>query len=99
MELDVVALPNRGRLAGVHPGSGDFINSAAIVVLAFQTIAVQDLHFIPSLDINAAIAPGLSLGFGHIRDSEFYVQLEMTVELLLCDDIAAFDLQDSSVQD
>ena len=68
-------------------------------MLAFQTVAVQDLHFIPSLDINTAIAPGLSLGFGHVRDSEFHVQLEMAVELLLRDDIAAFDLHDSSVQD
>src|SRR5436190_9699808 len=99
MELDVVALPNRRCLAGIHLGSSDFINGAAIVVLAFQTVAVQDLHFIPSLDINAAVAPGLSLGFGHVRNSEFYVQLEMAVELLLCDDIAAFDLHDSSVED
>src|SRR6266446_1144865 len=99
MELDVVALPDRRRLAGVHLGSGHFINGAAIVVLAFQTVAVQDLHFISSLHINAAIAPGLSLGFGHVRNSEFYVQLEMAVELLLRDDIATLHLHNSSVPD
>src|SRR5205823_5084013 len=97
MKLDIVALPYRRRLASVYLGSGHLINGAAIVVLTFQAVAVQDLHFISSLDINAAVALGLTFRSRHVGNSEFDVQLEMAVELLLGDDVAAFDLHDSAV--
>src|SRR5262249_38359229 len=35
MELDVVALPDRRRFAGVHQRSGYAVNSATVILLAF----------------------------------------------------------------
>src|SRR5262245_16820484 len=51
MEVDVVALPDRGGLAGIDPRRRDFVDPPAIVVLALQPVAVEDLHLVASLEI------------------------------------------------
>src|ERR1700757_4538896 len=99
MKLDIVTLPNGRRFAGIHFGSGGFIDSAAIILFTFEAIAVQNLHLIAALHVNTAVAASLALGLGHIGDAKLDVQLEMAVELLFGDDIAAFDLHDSAVED
>src|SRR5260370_15133143 len=97
MKLDVVALPDSGRLAGVHLGGRNFVDGAAIILFAFETIAIQNLHFVTALHIDSAVAASLALGLGHIRNPKFHVQFEMAVKLLFRDDVAAFDLNDSTV--
>src|SRR6266567_7164199 len=99
MKLDVVALPDRRRLAGVHLGGRNFVDSAAIILFAFETIAIQNLHLVAPLHIDSAVAASLALGLGHIRDAKLHVQFEMAVKLLFRDDVAAFDLNDSAVED
>src|SRR6516164_8267190 len=98
MELDVVALPNRRGFAGIDERGGNLVDRAAIVVFAVEPIAVKDLHFVPALDVDTAIATSLSLGVGHIRDAELDVELEMAVEFLLGNYVASTGLHDAVVE-
>src|SRR2546430_4516830 len=83
-ELDVVALPDGGGLAGVHQGGGHFINRTAVVVLAFQAVAVQHLHLIAALDVDAAVAPPLPCGRRRSEEhtSELQSQSNLVCSLL-----------------
>src|SRR6516165_7153373 len=98
MELDVVALPNRRGFAGIDERGGDLVDRAAIVVFAVEPIAVEDLHFVPALDVDTAIAPSLPFGVGHIWDAELHVELEMAAEFFLGYYVAPTGLHDPVVK-
>ena len=76
VELDVVALPDGRGLAGVHQRLGDAVDAAAVVVLAVQAVAVEHLHLVPALDVDAAVAAALAARLRHVRHAELDVQLE-----------------------
>src|SRR5579885_1272861 len=82
-ELNVIALPHRRRLADILERSGHLVDRAAIIVLALQSVAIENLHLVTALDVDAAIAAFLALLVRAIRHAELNVQLEMAVELLL----------------
>src|ERR1043165_1257854 len=97
LEEDVVALPNRRRLAGVDERRSDAVDAAAVVVLAFQTVAVESLDFISPLQIDAAVASSLAGSFRHVRDAELDMKQEFAGEFLFGDDVAAAgDLHDAA---
>src|SRR5213078_2688339 len=56
-ELDVIALPHRRRLAGVHQRRRHAEDRAAIDAARPQTVAVQNLYLVAPLQIDAAVAP------------------------------------------
>src|SRR4051794_4682163 len=62
VEVDVVALPDGGGLAGVDLRLGDLVDPAAVVVLAVEAVAVEDLDLVAALEIDAAVAAGLARG-------------------------------------
>src|SRR5262249_50879855 len=98
--LDVIALPDGWRLAGVHFRHGHAVHCAAVADLTFQAVAVEHLHFIAALDIDAAVAATLPLGLRHVGDAELDVQLESAVESLFGDDVAArSDLHGAAVDE
>lgn len=75
-EGDVIGLPLKRGFAGVD-GRGDLlVDRAAIVVLEFQAVGVEDLQLVDALHVNAAIAASLSLGLGHVGHIKLDVQLE-----------------------
>ena len=98
-EFDVVTLPDGRGLARIDQRGGDAVDGRAIVVLALQAIAVENLHFVASLDIDAAVAPALALGLWHVGHAKFDVQLEFAFEFLLGDDVAGpVDFHDAAVE-
>src|SRR5581483_4181388 len=74
LEFDVVALPDRGGLAGIDERGGHAVDAAAIVVLALETVAVEDLHLVAALDVDAAVTAALPARLGHVGDAKLDVQ-------------------------
>ena len=58
---------------------------AALVVFALETVAVEYLNFVSSLQTHAAVAACLSSRVRHERSAEFQMQLDI-IELLFSDD-------------
>src|SRR4051812_24118802 len=53
LEVDVVALPDGGGLAGVDAGPGHLVDGAAVVVLGIEAVAVEDLDLVAALEVDA----------------------------------------------
>ena len=99
-EFDVVGLPHGRGLAGVDEGLGDLVDGPAVVVLAVEAVAVEDLDFVAALEVDAGVAAALAGVLRLVGDAEFDVELELAVELLLGHDVAgAVDLHGPVVED
>ena len=57
--------------------SGEFVEGAAFVVVAFEAVAVENLHLVDVVDEDAAVAALLAAGAGHERRAEFDVHFEV----------------------
>src|SRR5262245_65265677 len=55
MELDVVALPDSRGLARIDQRLGHAVDAATVVVLAVESIAIENLHFISALHVHTAV--------------------------------------------
>src|SRR5262249_48832746 len=105
-ELDVEALPHTRRLAGVDRGGGHAVDRPALGVRAPGAVAVEDLHLVAALQVDAAVAELLPLRRGLVsqvarpfRYAELEVQAESTVELPRGHDVAALlRLKDAALQ-
>ena len=93
VEGDVVGLPLERRLAGVHRRDDLLVDRAAVVVLGLQAVGVEDLELVDPVQVDAAVAPALSMRLGHVGHVEFQMQLEVA-ESLVGHDVAAADGDD-----
>src|SRR5438105_2934971 len=55
-ELDIIGLPGEWRQARIDVFLGDFVNSAAIVVLPLEPERIENLDFVAGLKIHPTIA-------------------------------------------
>src|SRR5438067_13668945 len=76
-ELDVIRLPDRRRLAGVDLRFRDAVDTAAITLTRLgNAIAVQHLHFVAPLQVDAAVAATLAGLLRLVRNAKLDMQLE-----------------------
>ena len=76
-EVDVVSLPDHGRQAHVHVGATLFVQGTTFVDQPLEAKRVQNLHFVPTLDIDSAVAPALPTLLWFKRCSKFKMQIEI----------------------
>lgn len=78
-ELGVVGLPGERGEAHVHVRRGVFIDAATFVIQAFESEAIEDLHFVVVDLIKAGIAPALTAGGGAIGQHELHMHVVVVV--------------------
>ena len=81
-ELDVVGLPGERGEAHVHERAVLGVDAAALVVLALEAEAVEHLHLVTILQIDAAVAAILTAPGGLEGQEEFNVQREVGEDVL-----------------
>ena len=72
-EVNVVGLPLERRQAGVDPRGRDRIDAATLVMPPVQAKAVENLHLVTTLDIDAAVPAALTAIEWLIGEAEFDV--------------------------
>ena len=82
MKTDFVRLPRKRRQAHVYIGNLISVQRAAFVELTFQTKRVENLDFVPTLEVHAAIGPALPTSVRHVRQAKFKVQRVVAIGLL-----------------
>ena len=80
--LDVVGLPGERRVAHVDVGGLDAVNAPALVVPSIEGETVEHLDFVPTADVDAAVAPALSPGKRFEAETELDVERVVAEELL-----------------
>ncbi len=91
-EVDVVRLPLERRQAHVDLRLELGVDAAALVVLAVEAEAVEDLHLVHVDLVEAAVAAALVAGVGAVRLQELEVD-RVVVELLLGADVVAVGVE------
>ena len=76
-EVGVVGLPHERGQAHVQVGLADGVQSAALVVFPLEAKRVEHLGLVPTLVVQATVAPALATGGGHVREAKLEVDGEV----------------------
>src|ERR1043166_7878113 len=82
LEVDVVGLPDGGRLARIDGWLRNLVDPAAIALLELvrrDAVAIEHLHLVTALQVDAAVAPALPAALGLIGHAKLDVQLEPAI--------------------
>src|SRR5208282_6079528 len=86
-----IALPGPGLLASVSKRRSNLIKGTAIVILGLKTVGVENLNFVPALQIDATVSALLPLCLRHVRKPKCHVELKVTKVLLSVNVSAIWD--------
>src|SRR5262249_9126676 len=88
VEGHIVRLPLQRWLASVHSRYNLAVDGAAFVVLWLESVRVEDLQLVGSIQVDAAVSASLAVRTRHVRHVEFEMEL-IIAKPLLSHDIAA----------